>query len=167
MQMGTMGFRGPRRPLRSANRLRALATGVVRSAGECTGEADEVVSCSRRPLAQLAAFGVGSSLIPAQWSLRKPLRLPHWCSGRRWVLARSCATGPAKHPSCASTKRMWVRSKRTTTRQGCIAGWLGLGEGYCGLRESTDSGWVGEITQLVFLVGPICESQQRARDLAQ
>ena len=34
---------------------------------------------------------------------------------RRWIFARSCATGPAKHPSSASTKRMRVRGLRTTT----------------------------------------------------
>jgi len=38
---------------------------------------------------------------------------------RRWIFARSCATGPAKHPSSASTKRMRVRGKRTTT-YGCL-----------------------------------------------
>ena len=66
------------------------------------GQTDEGVSCSQRPLAQLTAFGGGSSLAPAQWSLRKPLRLPHWCSERRRIFARSCAMGAAKRPSAAA-----------------------------------------------------------------
>jgi len=71
-----------------------------------------------RRLAQLAAFGGGAALVPAQWSLRKPRRLPGWYSERRWIFARSCATGPGKHPSSSSTKRLRVSGKCTSTRKG-------------------------------------------------
>jgi len=107
---GRWGFSGP--GARSLGlSLRALPKGVFRSAGGGLPEADEGVSCSRRPLAQLAASGGGFSLVPAQWSLRKRLRLPHWCSGWRWILAG--AQGARRNALCSP--RYGHRSRQELT----------------------------------------------------